>query len=87
MLYVHIHANLYSIATGTISSSNKKAFADEINLMVKVFAGNSSHSIKLIGCITEHPTAILLEFAHYRNLCDYLTLCRQAGDEQVAYPS
>ena len=73
-------------ATGTISSSDMKAFADETHLMVKVSTGNNPHIIKLIGCITEHPTAILLEFALYGNLRDYLKSCRQAEtDEQVTY--
>ena len=68
---------------GSISSSDIKAFEDEINLMVKVSTCNNPHIIKLIGCITKQsPTAILTEFALYGNLCDYLRSCRHTGTDK-----
>lgn len=71
---------------GSNSSSDRRAFADEINLMVKVSTCNNPHIIKLIGCITKQsPTAILLELALYGNLCDYLRSCRHAGTDKEVY--
>ena len=80
-IYMELNTHIFTApyCTGTISSSDKQAFEDEINLMVKVSGGNNPHIIKLIGCVTEQfPPAILLEFALYGNLRDYLRSCRPA---------
>ena len=64
---------VYFAISGNSSSSERKLFMDEINVMKKVSNGNNPHVLKMIGCVTTTlPTMLVMQFVPHGCLKDYL---------------
>ena len=55
------------------SSSERKDFVNEIDMMKKVAKGSNPHVVSLIGCVTvEEPLCLIIEYLKYGDLLSYL---------------
>jgi len=55
------------------SSSERKDFVNEIDMMKKVAKGNNPHVVSLIGCVTlKEPLCLIIEYLKYGDLLSYL---------------
>ena len=64
---------VYFAISGNSSSTERKLFMDEINVMKKVSDGNNPHILKMIGCVTTTlPTMLVMQFVPHGSLKNYL---------------
>lgn len=77
--YVHVHITpSCNLPSGEAGPELKMDFLKEISTMKKISMGRCPHVVNMIGCCTlQEPLALVLEYAAYGDLLEYLRTIRQ----------
>jgi len=72
------HKNVRAMSSGEAGPELKMEFLKEISTMKKISMGRCPHVVNMIGCCTlQEPLALVLEYAAYGDLLEYLRTIRQ----------
>ena len=72
------HKNVHAISSGEAGPELKMEFLKEISTMKKISMGRCPHVVNMIGCCTlQEPLGLVLEYAAYGDLLEYLRTIRQ----------
>lgn len=72
------HKHVCTMSLGETGPELKMEFLKEISTMKKISMGRCPHVVNMIGCCTlQEPLALVLEYAAYGDLLEYLRTIRQ----------